>query len=155
MSKLIIANHTKDGVEMGREAGIPLEIRNIMLEHHGTTLIAYFYNKAKTIDPNVSEEDFRYPGPRPRSREAGIILLADAIEAAVRSLDDKTPKSMETMIRAIIRTKIEENQLEDTFLTFKDIEVIIASFIKSLAGIHHERVKYPGQEAPKALEHKA
>ncbi|MDR1835935.1 MAG: HDIG domain-containing protein [Fusobacteriaceae bacterium] len=145
MSKLIIANHTKDGVEMGREEGVPLEIRNIMLEHHGTTLIAYFYNKAKMLDPNVSEEDFRYPGPKPRSKESGIIMLADAIEAAVRSLDEKSAKTMETTIRAIVKTKIEENQLIDTYLTFKDIEVIIKSFIKSLIGIHHERVKYPGQ----------
>jgi membrane-associated HD superfamily phosphohydrolase len=146
MSKLVIANHTKDGVEMGREAGIPLEIRSVMLEHHGTTLIAYFYNKARSLDPNISEEEFRYPGPRPRSKESGIIMLADSVEAAVRSLDDKTQKSMETTIRSIVRTKIEENQLEDTSLTFKDIEIIISSFIKALVGIHHERVKYPDQE---------
>jgi putative nucleotidyltransferase with HDIG domain len=153
MSRMIIAAHTKDGVEMGREYGIPLEIRNIMLEHHGTTLIAYFYNLAKSENPNVLEDEFRYPGPKPKSKESGIIMLADSIEAAVRSLDEKSPKAMEDTIRSLVRTKIEENQLVNTSLTFNDIETIIESFTKSLGGIHHERVKYPGQ-ANHLVEHK-
>ncbi|MDR3259540.1 MAG: HDIG domain-containing protein [Fusobacteriaceae bacterium] len=145
MSRMIIAAHTKEGVEMGREYGIPMEIRDIMLEHHGTTLIAYFYNLAKSENPNVLEEEFRYPGPKPKSKESGIIMLADSIEAAVRSLDEKSAKAMEDTIRSLVKTKIEENQLVNTSLTFNDIESIIESFTKSLGGIHHERVKYPGQ----------
>ena len=146
LSALIIAAHTKEGAELGKEYKIPKEIRDIMYEHQGTTLLAYFYNKAKQIDENVQEEDFRYPGPKPKTKESAIIMLADSIEAAVRSLDEKTPVTIEAMIRKIIAGKMDDGQLSDADLTFKEIETIIKVFIKTLMGIHHVRIKYPGQK---------
>lgn len=146
MSNLIITSHTKDGVEMAKEHGIPKEIRDIMIEHQGTTLLAYFYNKAKQQDSKIQESDFRYSGPKPRTKESAIIMLADSIEAAVRSLDEKTPITIEKMIRKIINGKIEDNQLSEADLTFKEIEIIIHNFTKVLMGIHHIRLKYPGQK---------
>ena len=146
MSNLIITSHTKDGVEMAKEHGIPKEIRDIMIEHQGTTLLAYFYNKAKQQDPSMQETDFRYSGPKPRTKESAIIMLADSIEAAVRSLDEKTPITIEKMIRKIISGKIEDNQLSEADLTFKEIEIIVKNFTGVLMGIHHIRLKYPGQK---------
>lgn len=146
LSALIITAHTKDGAELGKEHQIPKEIRNIMYEHQGTTLLAYFYNKAKQLDENVQEEDFRYPGPKPKTKESAIIMLADSIEAAVRSLDEKTSITIEGMIRKIIAGKMGDGQLSDADLTFKEIEIIIKVFTKTLMGIHHVRIKYPGQK---------
>ena len=146
LSTLIITSHTKDGDEMGREYNLPKEIRDIMYEHQGTTLLAYFYNKAKQNNPSLEESDFRYSGPKPRSKESAVIMLADSIEAAVRSLDEKTPVTIEKMLRKIIGSKIEEQQLSDADLTFKEIEIIIKSFTKVLMSIHHVRIKYPGQK---------
>ena len=146
LSTLIITSHTKDGDEMGREYNLPKEIRDIMYEHQGTTLLAYFYNKAKQNNPYLEESDFRYSGPKPRSKESAVIMLADSIEAAVRSLDEKTPVTIEKMLRKIIGSKIEEQQLSDADLTFKEIEIIIKSFTKILMSIHHVRIKYPGQK---------
>ena len=146
LSALIIAAHTKEGAELGKEYKIPKEIRDIMYEHQGTTLLAYFYNKAKQLDENVQEEDFRYSGPKPKTKESAIIMLADSIEAAVRSLDEKTPITIEAMIRKIIAGKMDDGQLSDADLTFKEIETIIKVFTKTLMGIHHVRIKYPGQK---------
>ena len=146
MSKMIILSHTKEGAEMGKKYKIPKEIRDIMFEHQGTTLLAYFYNKAKEIDPNVQEEEFRYSGPRPQTKESAVILLADSIEAAVRSLDVKDPIKVEEMVRKIVNAKIADNQLSDANITFKEIEIIINSFLKTFGAIYHERIKYPGQK---------
>ena len=146
MSKMIILAHTKEGAEMGKKYKIPKEIRDIMFEHQGTTLLAYFYNKAKEIDPNVQEEEFRYSGPRPQTKESAVILLADSIEAAVRSLDIKDPIKVEEMVRKIVNAKIADNQLSDANITFKEIEIIINSFLKTFGAIYHERIKYPGQK---------
>lgn len=146
MSTLIITSHTKDGAEMAKEYQIPKEIRDIMYEHQGTTFLAYFYNAAKKIDPNVEKEKFRYSGPKPKTKESAIIMLADSIEAAIRSLDEKSPMAMENMIRKIINGKIEDNQLSEADLTFKEIEIIIKTFVKTLVSIHHVRIKYPGQK---------
>lgn len=146
MSTLIIISHTKDGVELAKQYQIPKEIRDIMYEHQGTTFLAYFYNEAKKIDPSVRKDDFRYSGPKPKTKESAIIMLADSIEAAIRSLDHKTPSNMENMIRKIIAGKIEDNQLSEANLTFQEIEVIVKTFVKTLMSIHHVRIKYPGQE---------
>ena len=146
LSTLIITSHTKDGADMAKEYKIPKEIRDVIAEHHGTTQLAYFYNKAKQADPTVQEEDFRYSGPKPTSKESAIIMLADSIEAAVRSLEEKTPFTIEAMIRKIINGKIEDNQLSEANLTFKEIDVIVKTFTKTLMSIHHVRIKYPGQK---------
>lgn len=146
LSSLIIISHTKDGAELAKEYQIPKEIRDIMYEHQGTTFLAYFYNEAKKTDPNVDKEQFRYGGPKPKTKESAIIMLADSIEAGVRSLDEKTPMAMENMIRKIIGSKIEDNQLSEADLTFKEIEIIIKTFVKTLMSIHHVRIKYPDQK---------
>lgn len=146
LSALVILAHTKDGFEMAKKYKVPKEIRDIMLEHHGTTFLAYFYNKAKSLDENVREDDFRYSGPKPKTKESAIIMLADSIEAAVRSIEHKTYNNIEEMIRKIIFNKLEDGQLKDADLTFKDIETIIKVFTKTIIGIHHVRIKYPGQE---------
>ncbi len=146
LSAMIITAHTKDGNELGRKYQIPKEIRDIMFEHQGTTLLAYFYNKAKQSNPNVLEDDFRYSGPIPKTKESAIIMLADSVEAAVRSLDEKTQLKIEAMVRKIVNAKIEENQLLDSDITFKELEIIIKTFTRVLMSIHHARIKYPGQK---------
>ncbi|MGL4533813.1 MAG: HD family phosphohydrolase [Fusobacteriaceae bacterium] len=146
LSNTIIKAHTKDGVEIAKRYQIPKEIRDIMQEHQGTTLLAYFYNKAKQIDKDINVEDFMYLGPKPKSKESAIIMLADSIEAAVRSIDDKNYTTIDGMVRKIITSKIEANQLSEANLTFREIEVIIKSFVKTLISIHHVRMKYPGQK---------
>ena len=132
--------------DKGKEYKIPKEIRDIMFEHQGTTLLAYFYNKAKEIDQNVPEEEFRYSGPKPQTKESAVILLADSIEAAVRSLDVKDPVKVEQMVRKIVDSKIRDNQLSDANITFKEVEIIVNSFLKTFGAIYHERIKYPGQK---------
>ncbi len=154
LSALVILAHPKDGFEMAKKYKIPREIRDIMLEHHGTTLLAYFYNKAKSLDENIREDDFRYSGPKPKTKESAIIMLADSIEAAVRSIEHKTYNNIEEMIRKIIFNKLEDGQLKDADLTFKDIEIIIKVFTKTIIGIHHVRIKYPGQDKSKEREEK-
>ena len=146
LSTLIIKAHTKDGQEMGKEYKIPKEIRDIMAEHQGTTFLAYFYNRAKKEDPTVEASDFRYDGPKPKTKESAVIMLADSIEAAVRTLDEKDPISIEKMIRRRINAKIEDDQLSDADLTLKEIDTIVMTFVKVLGGIYHSRIKYPDQK---------
>ena len=146
LSTLIIKSHTKDGQEMGKEFKIPKEIRDIMAEHQGTTFLAYFYNKAKKEDSTVEASDFRYDGPKPKTKESAVIMLADSIEAAVRTLEDKDPVSVEKMIRKLIAAKIDDEQLSDADLTLKEIEIIIKTFVKVLGGVYHNRIKYPDQK---------
>lgn len=145
LSALVISSHTTDGEEMAKKYKIPKEIRDIMREHQGTTLLAYFYNKAKKENPDVNEMDFRYEGPKPQSKESAIIMLADSVEAAVRSINEKerNPITIDNMIRQIVKTKINDGQLSDAELTFKDIETVIQSFAKVFQGIYHIRLKYP------------
>ena len=143
LSTIIITSHTKDGDEMARKHKVPKEIRDVMKEHQGTTLLAYFYNAVKKENPEANEEDFRYEGPKPRTKESAVIMLADSIEAAVRSLEDKNSVEIENMVRKIINMKIDDGQLSEAELTFKDIEVIISTFLKVFQGIYHSRIKYP------------
>ncbi|MCI6151539.1 MAG: HDIG domain-containing protein [Fusobacterium perfoetens] len=154
LSALVILAHPKDGFELAKKYQIPKEIRDIMLEHHGTTFLAYFYNKAKSLDENVREDDFRYAGPKPKTKESAIIMLADSIEAAVRSIENKTYNNIEEMIRKIVFNKIDDGQLVDADLTFKEIDTIIKVFTKTIMGIHHVRIKYPDQEKEREIEEK-
>lgn len=150
MSALIIASHVKEGLEMGRQYGLPQRVLDFIPMHHGTTRIEYFYRKAleqqKESEPVILESEFRYPGPRPNAKEAGILMLADSVEAASRSLSDPTHKRLETLIEMIFKARIEDGQLDDTDLTFRDLNQIKETFLNMLLGIYHVRVKYPGQE---------
>ncbi len=149
LSTLIILSHTKDGLEMAKEYKIPKIIQDIIVQHHGTTLVKYFYYKVKNSAENpeeVKEEDFRYPGPIPDTKESGILMLADSVEAAVRSIPEPTKDKIEGMVNNIINDKINNNQLINCDLTLKDIELIRQSFLKTLDGIYHHRIEYPTEK---------
>ena len=150
MSALIIASHVKEGLEMGEEDGLPEQVLKFIPMHHGTARIEYFYRKAlsraEDTDRSVPESEFRYPGPIPDSKETGILMLADSVEAASRSLDDPSPRRLENLIDLLFSERIDDGQLDNTDLTFRDLRLIKDTFLKMLLGIYHVRVKYPDQE---------
>ena len=156
MSALIIASHVKEGLEMGREHGLPEQVLKFIPMHHGTARIEYFYRKAMSQaneeDPDIPESEFRYPGPKPDSKETGILMLADSIEAASRSLEDPSPRRLENLIELIFSERIDDGQLDNTDLTFQDLRLIQDTFLKMLLGIYHVRVKYPDQEEAEESE---
>jgi hypothetical protein len=147
MSALIILSHAKEGVELAHEHKIGTKITEIIRQHHGTSLVSYFYSKAKgQEDPElhvIEEKDFRYAGPKPQTKEAGIIMLADAAEAASRTLEDPTPKRIESHVQNVIEGIFLDGQLDDCELTLKDLHAIQKSFITILIGIFHQRIEYP------------
>lgn len=145
LSTLILTAHVKDGAEMAREYKLPQTVVDIIEQHHGTGLCSYFYHKALENGQaeKVEEEEYRYDGPKPRSKEAAIVMLADAVEAAVRSLQNRTPGRVESMVRKIIRDKLMDGQLDECDLTFQDLDKIAAAFLQVLSGIFHSRVEYP------------
>lgn len=149
LSTLIITSHVKDGVELAKEHKFPQVILDIIEQHHGTGLVSYFYHKAKEGDKseNILESDFRYPAAKPQSREAAIIMLADSVQAAVHVLEKPTKGLLETKVREIIKSKLEDGQLSECDLTFKDIAIITQSFVRVLNGIFHSRIEYPDQVA--------
>lgn len=154
LSTLIILSHTKDGLEMAREHNIPRVIQDMIEQHHGTTLVKYFYYKLKNSSDKpdeIKEEDFRYPGPIPSFKESGILMLSDSVEAAVRSINEPTKGKIEEMVNNIINDKLNSRQLVDCDLTLKDIEVIRKTFLKTLDGIYHHRIEYPTEKKVKQL----
>ncbi|GAA0068908.1 HD family phosphohydrolase [Clostridium sardiniense] len=149
LSTLIIISHVKDGVELAKEYNLPDVIKDIIEQHHGTTLVKYFYYTMKNNAENpedVKEEDFRYPGPIPSSKEAGIIMLSDSVEAAVRSISEPTKGKIEEMVNNIIKDKLYSGQLDNCDLTLKDLEKIRKCFLKALYGIYHQRIEYPTEK---------
>ena len=148
MSALVVSNHVKAGLELARQYKLPEPIRDAISTHHGTKLIRYFYSRAKEqADPDrgeVQETEFRYPGPRPHSKEMGILLLSDAVEAASRTVQDATPGRIQSMIDQVIKNVLEDGQLDECDLTLKDIEKVGASFFWVLTNAFHNRVDYPG-----------
>lgn len=143
LSALIITSHVRDGVAMAEEAGLPQEVVDLIHQHHGTSLVGYFYSRALEADPNAAEEDFRYECQRPQTREAAVLMLADSCEAAVRSLTRPSPSRIETVVRKIIRDKLDDNQLEQSPLTLRDLDRIAGVFTRVLAGTFHQRIEYP------------
>lgn len=147
MSKTLLIAHVKDGVELGVSHRLGKPIIDGIIQHHGTTLISYFYNKALDIktdgECDVSEEEFRYPGPKPQFREAALCMLADSIEAAGRSLDEPTPVRLQNIVRNIVQRKFMEGQLDECNLTLKDLSKVELAFTKILLGIYHQRIDYP------------
>jgi len=145
MSSLIITNHVKNGVELAERYGLNKKIVDIIRQHHGTGLVFYFFKRAleKTDDKEVFEEGFRYPGPRPQTKEAACVLLADSVEAASRTLSDPTPSSIQGLVKKIINNKFIDGQLDECELTLKDLEKIADVFMHILTGIYHSRVEYP------------
>lgn len=147
MSRTLLVAHVKDGAELGMQYKLGKPIIDGILQHHGTTLISYFYNKAIDIkasdEPEVAEDEFRYPGPKPQFREAALCMLADSIEAASRSLDEPTPVRLSNIVRNIIQRKFMEGQLDDCNLNLQDLSKIEAAFTRILLGIYHQRIDYP------------
>lgn len=154
LSALVIASHVRDGLEIADEHKLPAELKAVIAEHHGTSLIRYFYHQAvidsreDRFDP-ILEQHFRYEGPKPQTRESGIIMLADTVEAAARSLEKPTPARVQGMVQSLIREKMMDGQLDECDLTFKDIGKIEEAFTHVLCGMLHARVGYP--ELPHAV----
>ena len=153
MSALIIVNHVKDGVELANKHKFNPKIIDFIKEHHGTSLIYYFFHKAVEKagkDADVKEEDFRYDGPKPQTKEIAIVLLADSVEAAARSLSDPTPARIKGVVQKIINNKFIDHQLDECTLTLKDLDKISASFVRVLNAVFHTRLEYP--EAKKSKD---
>jgi cyclic-di-AMP phosphodiesterase PgpH len=150
MSSLILASHTKDGAELGRNHDLPRPVIEIIESHHGTSLIQYFYHEAVRRDgaDAVREETFRYSGPRPRSKEAGIVMLADSVEAAGRTLADPTAARLTTMIHNLVMDRVTEGQLDESDLSFAETRLIEDAFLRVLLGLVHRRPQYPGGAVP-------
>ncbi len=146
MSSLIITSHVKDGIDMAREQRLPTAVIDIIRQHHGTSLITYFYQKAKELQPlvKIAEEDYRYPGPRPRTKVAAIVMLADSVEAASRTLENPTPERIQSMTNSVITRIFLDDQLAKCDLTLRDLRDISRSFNLILSGIFHQRIDYPG-----------
>lgn len=151
MSSLILISHVKHGVEIARENKLGQTIIDTIRQHHGTTLIKYFYEKAKQkkgVDA-VKIEDFSYPGPKPQTREAGLVMLADVVEAASRTLENPTPSRIQGNVQKLINMLFTDGQLDNCELTLRDLHNIAKSFNKILNGIHHHRIEYPDSQAVK------
>ena len=154
MSSLILISHVKDGVEMARENRLGERIGHIIQQHHGTSLISYFYQKAKEKEnpemESINENDFRYPGPKPQTKEAGIVMLADSVEAASRALTDPTPSRINSLVQRITNNIFLDGQLEECELTLKDLQKIQESFNRILTAIFHQRIDYPVSTSPES-----
>jgi hypothetical protein len=144
----LISQHVKEGIELAKENDLPQEIIDFIPMHHGTMIMSYFYERAKKIygDEKVKKDDYRYPGPKPNTKETAIVMLADGCESAVRSIDDPDSEKVENVIDNIFKSRIDDKQLNDAPITFSDITNIKEELLKILLGQHHKRIKYPKQE---------
>lgn len=154
MSCLVIANHVKEGLNFAKEAGLPPRISDMIPQHHGTRIMTYFYKKALDAANNdkskVADKEFRYPGPKPQSKEAAIMMMADSVEAASRTLgDNPAPAQIKGMIDRLTDSIVSDGQLDDCDITLREIQLVKASFFKVLAGIFHHRIDYPGYDFKK------
>ncbi len=145
LSTLIITSHVKDGIEMAKEAKLPPIIVQMIAQHHGDSLVSFFYAKAKETDPQAKERDYRYEQPKPQTKEAAILMLADTVEAAVRSKKNATPGQIEGFIRTLIKGKLNDGQFDECELTFRDLDLIATAFTRVINGIYHKRIEYPPQ----------
>jgi hypothetical protein len=148
----IITGHVRRGIQMAQEADLPSQIVDFIPQHHGTRVLAYFYHKAKSqAEANggsVNIEDFRYPGPKPQTREAVILMLADGAEASVRSLDEQTPENIRAIVRKIVDSVVADGQLDESSVTMRELTTIRESLINTLINIYHQRISYPGFNPP-------
>ena len=151
-SARIIAGHIRDGIDLGYEHGLPVQVIGFIPQHHGTSVMSYFHGKALREaggrEDLVDERLYRYPGPKPQSREAAILMLADGVEASVRSLDEKDEESIREMVDRIVDARVEDGQLDDAELTLRDISQIKDAFVAQLLGMYHSRIKYPDNVVP-------
>jgi putative nucleotidyltransferase with HDIG domain len=153
LSATIITGHTTEGADLAKQAKLPPSIRDIIVEHHGTTLVEYFYHKAKNAsDEPVIEEDFRYSGPKPRTKESACVMLADACEATIRSMENTNIIEIEKTIRRVAKTKRDDGQFDQCDLTLKELDEILFAFMKVFTGYFHKRIKYPNQQSDDAVK---
>jgi putative nucleotidyltransferase with HDIG domain len=160
MSSIVLANHVKQGIEIARQHKLPPRIVAIIPQHHGTGLMKFFYYKARTAndetDSTALEQEFRYPGPKPQSKEAAIIMIADSVEAAARTVQDPTPGKLRNMIDTITNRIRDDGQFDECDITLRELRIVAESFTRVLIGIHHHRIAYPGfdfnRTAPVAVE---
>ena len=149
ISRLVIQNHVKEGLELARKNKLSPIIQDFIVQHHGTSLMFYFYQKAledSQENADVPEENYRYPGPKPQSRETAIVLLADSVEAATRSIDEPNLVKIEEMVRKVINNKFIDGQLDECTLTLKEIELIAKTFTRVLCAMYHGRIRYPDKK---------
>ena len=153
-SKMIITSHTKDGLAYAKEYNIPEVIQDFIIQHHGDSLASYFYNQAVAQEgaENVKEEQFRYTGPKPNTKETAILMIADAVESASRTLKDHSQEELDALIHKIIKDRLDDNQLSDSPLTLKDIKIIAETLSRVLRSVFHKRIKY--QEAIEDIQNK-
>ena len=144
LSKMVITAHPKDGIDLAKEYGLPQVVQSFIIQHHGDSVASYFYNQAKLEEgeDKVTEEQFRYTGPRPNMKETAILMIADSVESAARTLKDHSQEELDAMINKIIQTKLNDGQLSDSPLTLKDLKTIASVFSKNLRAAHHQRIKY-------------
>ena len=151
-SARIISGHIRDGIDLAYEHGLPVQVTGFIPQHHGTSVMSFFHGKALREvggrEDVVDERTFRYPGPKPQSREAAILMLADGVEASVRSLDQKDEESIRAMVNRIVDARVEDGQLDDAELTLKNIAQIKEAFVGQLLGMYHSRIKYPDNVVP-------
>jgi putative nucleotidyltransferase with HDIG domain len=150
MSHLIIVGHVKDGIEMAKEYGLPVSLHPFIPEHHGTCVVEYFFSAAtrarKPDDPEISDEQFRYPGPKPQSRETALVMLCDGVEGAVRAMPEPTPNRIEDTVARITHKRMLDGQFDECDLTFRELEIIRSTLVKSLCSLYHARISYPRLE---------
>ncbi|MGH7201203.1 MAG: HD family phosphohydrolase, partial [Planctomycetaceae bacterium] len=149
MSTLVIIGHVKDGVDLARQHNLPQPLIDFIEQHHGTTLVEYFYREAARLaveqpdhKTDAEESNFRYPGPKPQTREAGVLMLADCVESASRTLSEPTPKRLENLVKSLAMKRLLDGQFDESSLTLSEIRIVEESLIKSLIGIYHGRIKY-------------
>ncbi|MBW1867296.1 MAG: HD domain-containing protein, partial [Deltaproteobacteria bacterium] len=146
---LILIAHVKNGVEIAKNNKLGERIIDTIRQHHGTSLISYFYEKAKQLkgEDNVNIENYRYPGPKPQTREAGLVMLADVVEAASRTLENPTPSRIQGLVQRMINKIFSDGELDECELTLKDLHKIARSYYKMLSGIYHHRIEYVDSSA--------
>lgn len=145
----IIRDHVRDGLRLAEEAKLPAPIKDFIREHHGTQKIVYFYEKAKEEEPELelNPGDFCYPGPKPQTKETAIVMLADAVESASRTLGNPTPEKIRELIDRLVRQRLEDSQLDQCLLTFRELDVVKSEFTRVLNSLYHRRIEYPSEEA--------
>lgn len=151
MSTLVIIAHVKDGADLGRRHGLPQSIIDLIEQHHGTTLVEYFYSEAarrseREAAGELDETPFRYPGPKPQTQEAAVLMLADMAESACRTLADPAPSRIQHLVHELQRKRLLDGQFDECRLTLKDLQAVEDSLVKSLTAAYHARVKYPNQQ---------
>jgi putative nucleotidyltransferase with HDIG domain len=148
----IITGHVRRGIQMANEADLPPQIIDFIPQHHGTRVLAFFYHKAKAQAEArggaVNIDDFRYPGPKPQSKEAVILMLADGAEASVRSLEEHTPENIRAIVKKIVDSVVADGQLDESTVTMRELTAIRESLINTLINIYHQRISYPGFNPP-------